>query len=399
MREDTLIAAQPWTSFAPDILAEHGYVALAGGRLTFVAPDLEVLLSRSFENTHCFGPSLLRDGALIGLSFEPSKSLAKHPDIAGTFWLEPASHELRRLTFHYTGLPFAMDDSTSASTLTFAKFDAVDWFMPSWVIRAPIPVLNTSRAVPVAEQFRIFTDQVGGRESRAFAWLLGGVEEQRGDVLSVYRQHAMNGSSAIWTGATGGVRVSVVTRAAGKGARAAPVEGAEVRLIGSSSQRVSDESGTAAFGHLTSGIYKFEINSLLNAQFGEPPNFVEVRVTADAVAAVSVVMKSRRDLVNEHCGADTSRNVIVGTVVHDREPVAGAPLALFDVATEQQKPLGAFRADSSGRFVICVGRYASDRLEVRSHAKGELDASSAVKFARDRNVETIELNLVRRKIP
>jgi len=399
MREDTLTAAQPWTSFAPDILAEHGYVALAGGRLTFVAPDLEVLLSRSFENTHCFGPSLLRDGALIGLSFEPSKSLGKHPDIAGTFWLEPASHELRRLTFHHTGLPFAMDDSTNASTLTFAKFDAVDWFIPSWVIRAPIPVLNTARAVPVAEQFRIFSDQVEGRESRAFAWLLGGVEEQRGDVLSVYREHGTGGSGAIWTGATGGVRVSVVTRAAGKGSSAPPVEGAEVRLIGSSSQRVSDESGTAAFDHLTSGVYKFEVNSLLNTQFGEPPDFVEVRVTANAVATASVVMKSRRELVNEHCGADTLRNVIVGTVVHNREPVAGAPLALYDVATERRTPLGDFRADASGRFVICVGRYASDRLELRSHANGELDASGDIDFAKGRNVETIELHLAPRRVP
>jgi carboxypeptidase family protein len=399
MREDTLIAAQPWTSFAPDILAEHGYVALAGERLTFVAPDLEVLLSRSFENTHCFGPSRLRDGALIGLSFEPSKTLAKHPDIAGTFWVDAASHELRRLTFHHTGLPFAMDDSSSASTLTFAKFDAVDWFIPSWVIRAPIPVLNTTRSVPVAEQFQIFTDQVGGRESRAFSWLIGGVEEQRGDVLSVYRQRGATDSGAVWTGATGGIRVSIATRAPQSGAPAQSVEGAEVLLIGSSRQRVSDESGTAAFDHLTSGLYKLEVNSQLNAQFGEPPEFIEVRVTPNAVATASVVMKSRRELVVAHCGADTSGNVIVGSVVRDRVPVPGASLDLYDVATDRQIPLGSFRADSSGRFVICVGRYASEHFEMRSHAKGELDASSAVRFGHDRNFETIELNLVHRKVP
>ncbi len=396
MREDTLIAAQPWTSFAPDILAEHGYVALAGGRLTFVAPDLEVLLSRSFEYTHCFGPSLLRDGALIGFSFEPSKTLAKHPDIAGTFWLEPESRELRRLTFHHTGLPFAMDDS---STLTFARFDAVDWFIPSWVIRAPIPVLNTTRTVPVAEQFRIFTDQVGGRGSRAFGWLIGGVEEQRGDVLAVYRQRNAMDSRAIWTAPTGGIRVSLTERAPRSGVPAEEVAGAEVRLIGSSKQQVSDESGTVTFDHLTSGLYKLEINSLLNTQFGEPPALIEVRVTPNAVAVAPVVMKSRRELVVEHCGADTSRNVIVGSVVRDREPVPGAPLYLYDVAKKQQKTLGSFRADSSGRFVICVGPYASDRLEVRSHASGELDASSAVRFGNDRRVETVELNLVQRKVP
>ncbi len=398
-REDTLTAAQPWTSFAPDVLAEHGYVALSGGRLTFVAPDIEVLLSRSFENTHCFRSSLLRDGALIGLSFEPSKSLGKHPDIAGTFWVEPDSHELRRLTFHHTGLPFAMDDSSSASTLTFAKFDEVDWFIPSWVIRAPIPVLSTTRTVPVAEQFRIFDDQVGGRQSRAFTWLLGGVEEQRGDVLSVYRERSATDSRAIWTGATGGIRIAVATQAPREGAAAPPAEGAEVRLIGTSIQRVSDESGTAAFDHLTPGIYKLEINTLLNAQFGEPPAFVDVRVAANAVAVASVMMKSRRDLVSERCGADTVRNVIVGTVVHDREPVAGAPLSLYDVATERRISLGDFRADSSGRFVICVGPYASDSLEVRSYARGELNASTHVKFARDRKFETIELNLVHRKVP
>ncbi len=66
--EDTVSGAQPWTSFSPDILAQAGYVAFANDRLTFVSPDLEVMLSRSFENTHCFRPAILRDGALVGLS-------------------------------------------------------------------------------------------------------------------------------------------------------------------------------------------------------------------------------------------------------------------------------------------------------------------------------------------
>jgi hypothetical protein len=356
-------------------------------------------LSRSFENTHCFGPALRRDGGMIGLSFEPSKTLGNHTDIAGTFWLDAASHELRRLIFHHTGLPFALDDSTRASTLTFARFGAEDWFIPSWVIRAPIPELITRRAVPVAQQFRIFTDQLEGRESRGFGWLLGGVEEQRGDVLAVYRARSATDSSVVWRGETGGIRVSVVTQPPGKDWAAPPVEGAEVRLTGSASQRVSDASGTATFGHLTPGIYKLEINSLLNTQFGEPPEFVELRVTAGAVTTESVTMKSRRELVSERCGADTLRNVIVGSVVHDREFVAGAPIALYDVGTEQQKQLGDFRADSLGRFVICVGRYASDRLKVLSHAKGELNASSDVEFTAGRRVETIELHLAPRKVP
>ena len=177
------------------------------------------------------------------------------------------------------------------------------------------------------------------------------------------------------------------------------IEGAEVRLIGSSVQRVSDESGTAAFDHLTSGIYRLEINSLLNTQFGEPPAVIEVRVKPNAVATALVVMKSRRELVVEHCGADTSRNVIVGSVIREREPVPGASLTLVDVATDRQIQLGSFHADATGRFVICVGRYASDRLELRSHAKGDLDAWSAVRFSNDRKVETIELNLVHRKDP
>lgn len=399
MREDTLTAAQPWTSFAPEILAERGYVVLAGDRLSFVAPDLDVLLSPSFENTHCFRPALVRDGGLIGLSFDPSRTLRNHTDIAGTFWLDPVSHELQRLTFRHTGLPFEVDDSIEGGVVTFARFDARNWFIPSWIIRAPIPVLNTTRVVPPAEQFRIFADQVEERDSRPFGWLLGGVEERRGVVLRVYRPRDAADTSAVWTGATGGIRVNVTTRAAGQAA-SPPVEGAEVRLVGTTSQRVSDASGAATFEGLTAGSYKVEVTSLLNAQFEEQPMAFDVEVAANTVATASVVMNSRRDLIRQHCGRDTLQDVIIGTVSHDRDPVAGAPLALYDVGKPQERLLGTFRASDSGRFVICVSRkYSSSLMEVRSRTPNGLEASSDVGFTARSTVQTIELSLAPPKVP
>lgn len=391
--EQTLTAQQPWTSLAPDILSQRGYVRFADERLTFASPDLDVLLSRSFEHTHCFQPALLHDGPLLGLSFEPASTLKNHTDIAGTFWVDGVSHELRRLTFRYTGLPFALDDSTGVSTVNFAKLDAQDWFIASWTIRAPIPALLEGRTMRVEDQLRLFGEQVEGVDPHPFRWRAGGLNEQRGDVLAIYREPGSSDSTALWTAPTGAIDVHVSDDAR-EGGSPAPVRGAEVRLIGSRRQRMSDEAGRATFDHLTDGEYQVAVNTRANAQLLEPPAVVVVRVAGTAVTSAGVSLKTPSEIVLERCGGD--RHVIVGTVSRDGAPVADAQLAVFDIsnpfAGSSERIDGELRrSNAEGRFVICARLGdATSTLEIRVRGPGGEESSTAVQLTPETNIDVIE---------
>ncbi len=407
--EDSLTAAQPWTSFAPEALAEHGYVRYADNRLTFISPDLDVLLSRTFENTHCFQPNLQRQRGQIGLSFEPGQSLKNNTDIAGTFWLDSATHELRTLTFRHTGLPFVIDDSSGASVVRFAKFDAKNWLIASWIIRAPIPSLATfmGHPVPVADQLRMFGDWVEGREYRRVLWRSGGVNEQRGDVLSVRRTNGAADSSTIWTAPTGSIRVSVATYGAAKGS-ITPIAGAEVGLLGSHHQRVTSDSGVATFEGLTPGDYKLASSTLAYEQFAEDSVETVVHVDSGATAYAQVLLKTANQMMTQRCG-DTTYNVLAGTVTRDGHPVSAAQLTLYDsleafsnttymtTYSATKSVIGRFKPmNASGRFVTCIKRRKSAAsLFVQAAMTDDFVASSPVKFAPDTKFLVIELELQR----
>lgn len=397
LTEQTVTATQPWTSFAPDVLAEHGYVTFADDRLTFVSPDLDVLLSKSFENTHCFEPTLAHDGALVGLSFDPGRGLKNNTDIAGTFWLDSASHELRRLTFQHTGLPTVIGGSTGESTVRFATFGAQEWFMPEWTIRAPIPALALSGYLPELEQLRLFGDVVTGRNSRPFLWKLAAVNEQRGTVVAVHSAENARDTSAIWTGPTGAIRVDVTT-GAGANERPVPSVGAAVELVGSTRQQTSDSAGAVTFEGLTTGDYKLSVSTLSYTLFAEPPALVEVHVDAGVSTPAHVALKSRKDLRLERC-RDTLQDVIVGSVVHDEAPVPGAHISVYEPSFLNGVRIGTLNASKvDGRFVVCTKRSGkSDTFELRVNRADGLEAAGIVRFTPGERLQALDLILGPRK--
>ena len=396
LMETAVTASQPWTSFAPDILAERGYVAFADDRLTFVSPDLDVLLSTSFENTHCFEPTLARDGALLGLSFDPGQGLRNHTDITGTFWLDSASHELRRLTFHHTGLPIVADDSAGESVVQFATFGKDEWFIPEWTIRAPVPALAPNAYLPPIEQLRLFGDVMTGRDSRRFLWRLSGVNEQRGAVTSVFGTSDTAATKALWRGEMGGIRVAV-TSIAGLRGPATPASDANVELMGSARQLLSDSSGTALFDGLTSGDYRLSVSTLAYTLFAEPPVVVDAHVNAGAVTPVAVVMKSPTELSFERC-RDTLQHIIVGSVVHNGEPVPAAQVSVYEPTFLNGVRIGTFKASKTdGRFVVCTKRAGpADSFELRVNDADSLEAVGVVRFGSHDHIQAIDLILARR---
>ena len=406
-------ATQPWTSLAPDVLAERGYVAFGDDRINFISPDLDVLLSRSFENTHCFEPTLAHDAAMIGLSFDPAGARKNHTDIAGTFWLDAASHELRQLTFRHIGLPNMMGDSAGESRVRFATFGTHEWFIPEWIIRAPIPLLaprdnSGMDYLPIVEQLRLYGDVVTGRDSRSSSWRMIGTHEQHGAVMAVYGPDSSRDTTAVWTGPTGAVRLSVTSRSPGAAAPI-PANRAEVALIGSTRQQLTDTTGAATFAGLTTGDYKLEVNTLAYTLFSEKPETLTVHVEAGTVTRSIVETKSLRMLGLDKC-RDTTQHIIAGAVYKDGAPVRAARVTVYDSTVQGNAriatgapttPAGIVMAriatastNALGRFVLCVRHaFEPDVYELRVNSGNGPETTGLVRFTGFGGVQAIDLIL------
>jgi hypothetical protein len=118
-------------------LSELGYrIADADGDL-FLAPDASVLLSEEFARDHCF--SIVGSGegqALVALAFRPQPR-RKLVDVAGTFWLDRASGELKRIEFRYVNAGPLVERARSGGTVEFERIDGGRWIVASWMVRTP----------------------------------------------------------------------------------------------------------------------------------------------------------------------------------------------------------------------------------------------------------------------
>src|SRR5437867_701683 len=106
-QRDSALGFGGWSfvSLPPESLARRGFVYDSTGGPVFVAPDIQVLLSDPFLESHCFkvqSPAG-NDTALVGLAFEPVPRPQRR-DIAGVLWLDRRTAELRVVEYHYTNL-------------------------------------------------------------------------------------------------------------------------------------------------------------------------------------------------------------------------------------------------------------------------------------------------------
>jgi hypothetical protein len=139
----------PLRSLPPDDLADAGYVRSDETGIDWYAPDAEVLLSDSFQATHCF--SLREDAdqpSRIGLAFRPLRPTGA-PDIEGTMWLDRESAEIRELDYRYARLPWRVWDQSIGGRVSFQRLGGGPWIVSDWHVRMPILVRAMERAVDV----------------------------------------------------------------------------------------------------------------------------------------------------------------------------------------------------------------------------------------------------------
>jgi hypothetical protein len=126
-------------SVSADSLERFGYVTESSGRLSFYAPDANVLLSDSFAGDHCFHtePPPTEHADWIGVAFQPANDRLGHTDIEGTLWLDRESAELRLLEFRYTRLPAGLGIVESRGMVEFLRLSSGNWIINRWSIRIP----------------------------------------------------------------------------------------------------------------------------------------------------------------------------------------------------------------------------------------------------------------------
>ena len=128
--------AQPWRARPPSELAARGYVRRDGDAYEYLGPDVPILLSREFVETHCFRAVRRRGvrGADVGLAFEPVRGRTL-PDVAGTIWLDEGSSRLERVDFEFVNLPDSvLALGKSHGSLEFARQPGGAWYVRKWRI-------------------------------------------------------------------------------------------------------------------------------------------------------------------------------------------------------------------------------------------------------------------------
>ncbi len=344
----------PYVSQPAQILADSGYAReLPDGRLTYFAPDAEVLLSDAFLDTHCMRLQAGGDG-LVGLAFEPIKG-RKKPDIRGVIWMRAATAALTRLEFRYTNLDRGPATGDAGGVITFSRLPGGSWIVRGWHVHMPLlEVLGWHR-------YRHTGYQDEGGEVRQVVDLAG---------IVVY--------DAILAGVSGRVTDSLGTE---------PLAGAVVRARGLDRKAVSDARGAFALSHLPGGRIVLDVSHPSLDTLGlVSPDAVTLDVAEGEVRHHDVRVPGVYEVLAQACGGGTEEArasktaIVLGRVLKDGLPAAGdtvrvgwlspgrrtmsvparaappggtGPLPTWKPVRFQEQPWLQTTLDSRGTFLLC----------------------------------------------
>ena len=303
---------QAYVSRAADALADSGYVQeLVGGKLSYFAPDADVLLSDTFLDTHCMRLEEGENG-LVGLAFEPVKG-RKLSEIHGVLWMDAATAALTRMEYRYTNLGRGPAAGDAGGEVHFGHLPAGTWIVREWHIRMPL-----------------------FQRTREGRFLRTGYQEEGGVVWRV-----TDGIGAV---------VQEAVKAAVKGrvvdSLGAPLPGATVTPRGLENRAVSDAAGDYLLGDLPEGLLRLDFGvpylDTLGLRVSDAPEVFEL-AEGDTVTLRDVRAPGVLELLSGACGGrrPDATAIVFGRVRDGGGPAGGATVVIALGAPNAMDPLPA----------------------------------------------------------
>ena len=365
--------ARPWTSVPASELRRNGFVVIGRDSATFIAPDIETLVSRDFIGSHCFelGAHGLAADSLVGIDFTPAGA-PKHSEVSGTIWLDRATHELRSIEFHYVHLGLSDADSAAGGQVKFARLGADGWIVTDWSVRAPVLRLAIDRPLVGRVPDRL---RVSGSTLR----------EVRGD------------TGVLWSRVPSAVEIHITS---GTERRPLRVNEAAAYLVGADRRAASDPNGVASFSNLVDGSYLVDIGTRELDVLGWARRRVRVDMDpGNARKIVNVQLEWPLTAARAVCGPDAAlladtTGVIVGRVTGGVAPVADREVrvswiaasngsAALPVVTRTTRTMAG-----DGRFLVC-GVPRDQPIQIRVDGA---TGSTTARLARDEVVAIVEIS-------
>jgi len=329
---------EPWGSRSSEALHTDGYVVTdRDNTTTYYAPGLEVLLSPTFVEDHCF--HLTTDHDRLGLAFEPTPDRRSTPEIRGTLWLDAKSAELRSMDFRYSNV-LPDQDAIARGEAGFIRMANGAWAISRWSIR-----------MPVLEQV-VRSQSMGGNQLKVTAVNVAGGE------LALARR----GTDTLWTRPRLALSGTVVDSMSG-----GTIAGARLRLNGTSALGTTDSRGRFVLPGVLFGEYTMEVRTSsldsVNAAHQIPVMFT------DSSASIVLRVPNATQLLSLVCGGRQLEwpGIVVGSVGSggDSGPPRNAKViaewtqAFMPTGAQAVERVGSRRqslathTDSNGTFRLC----------------------------------------------
>ncbi|MCC6929403.1 MAG: carboxypeptidase regulatory-like domain-containing protein [Gemmatimonadaceae bacterium] len=333
----------PFVAATAATLAREGFVRETDdGGLELFAPDAATVMASDFIRQHCFAITTSDSTASaphLGLRFWPRRDFTAR-GIAGVFWLDAASRELRDITFGYPRLTAVGTASDSlGGSVRFAHASDGTWYVSQWRLRVPV-MLQSGRT----------TDWRGRPMAGETHDSLVAVSEEGG---------------VVFEDSSGTPLARLLGEVIAADGRAIP--SAEVSLLGTSLRTRTDANGAFAIAPVIPGRYRLRVTSPGTDTATAAFHQVEVRVAELPGAPLRLAIPDARTQGAAVCAARRGRDAeslsLVGLVVEGGRAAALRALEArwMEYSTEgangvlRGRTLVAdFTTDSLGVFRICA---------------------------------------------
>jgi hypothetical protein len=369
------LSVRPWQSASAEEFRRRGYVTDdASGSRTYLAPDLEALLSPEFIEDHCIRLSTGSAATLIGIEFEPNRDRAKIPEIRGTVWVDRASAEVRSMDFRYENLTVAEIEARPGGQMEFLRFKDGGWVISRWNIRMPVVTLGAEFS-GVGSLFRRDVQRVNE------------IRVAGGEVISV-----MKGAQTVYERPPIAISGEVIDSTSRE-----RLAGARVTVRGTSLAGTTDRNGLFTIANVLPGDYALDVRTTsldsLNGSYSIP-----VTVT-DPPSRIRINVPSADDYAREFCPSATDSTKASGYVIGSVR-LAGDTNPPWNVAVTASWADGkdtrsiSSRTDANGRYRMC-GVPVARELQFRSELDDTAAAPKRLRIPGRKRFAVVEFTIAR----